>query len=118
MRRNSDDDDETPFDSRPDDSNQIEDLPGDGGRDAVDVHEYEDSVSVVADIPNISEADIDIQCDGRTLAIRIATQPHPVVLQVDLPTYVDNHSAKTRYNNGILEVTLDQDRDPANIGFQ
>lgn len=118
MRRNSDDDDETPVDGRPDGSDQPQIPLTDGGADAVDVYEYEDSISVVADVPSIDEDDVDIQCDGRALGIRIPTQPRPVVLQVDLPTYVDARSAETHYNNGILEVTLDQDYDPANIGFQ
>lgn len=115
VRRNSDDD-ERPFDGRADNSDQPP-LP-DGGVDAVDVHEYADSVTVVADIPGTSAGDVDIQCDGRTLAIRAETTARPVVLQVDLPTYVDSDSAETTYNNGILEVALDQDYDPANIGFQ
>lgn len=118
MRRNPDDDERPPFDSRPDSSDQPQHPLADGGTDAVDVHEYEDTVSVVADIPDISEDDVDVQCDGRALAVRISTQPQPIVLQVDLPTYVDAHSAETHYNNGILEIALDQDYDPANIGFQ
>jgi len=117
VRRNPDDE-TPPFDSRPDDSDRPHSLLADGGADALDVYENEDTVSVVADIPGVDEDDVDTQCDGRMLVIRISTQPQPVVLQVDLPTYVDSRSAETSYNNGILEVTLDQDYDPANIGFQ
>jgi HSP20 family protein len=115
VRRNSDDD-ERPFDDATD--NRDQPPLADGGVDAVDVHEYQDTVTVVADIPDSSEDAVDIQCDGRTLAIRAETTARPVVLQVDLPTYVDSGSAETTYNNGVLEVALDQDYDPANIGFQ
>jgi HSP20 family protein len=52
------------------------------------------------------------------LAIRATRDPHPFVKRVDLPAYVDDQSARTSFNNGILEVTLDRDTDPANIGFQ
>lgn len=118
MRRNPDDDETPPFDSHPDSPDQPEHPLADGGTEAVDVYEYEDTVSVVADIPGIDEDDVDIQCDGRALAIRISARRQPAVLRVDLPTYVDARSAETGYNNGVLEVTFDQDYDPANIGFQ
>jgi len=117
VRRNPADDDH-PFDSPPDDSDQLLNGAGKSGTEAVDVREYEDTVSVVADIPNVDGDDIDIKCDGRALAVRISTDSRPVVLRVDLPTYVDDQSAETHYNNGVLEITLDQDYDPANIGFQ
>jgi HSP20 family protein len=117
VRRNSDDD-EHPFDSTPDDIDQMLRTMAGDATDRVDVHEYDDRISVVADIPGIEESDIDIQCDGRTLAIRISAASRPVVMRVDLPAYVDDQSVRTSYNNGVLEVTFDRGRDPANIGFQ
>lgn len=117
MRRNSDDD-ENPFG---DTFGGIDELlsgsPGDE-TEPVDVHEYDDEIRVVADIPDVSRDDIDIQCDGRTLAIRTARESHPFRKRVDLPAYVDDRSARTSFNNGVLEVVLDRDTDPANIGFQ
>lgn len=116
MRRNSDDD--TPFDDIFGGVDQILNTMGDDASDRVDVYEYEDSISVIADIPGAEESDIDIQCDGRRLAIRVSTETRPLAMQVDLPAYVDAQSARTSYNNGVLEVTLDREPDPANIGFQ
>lgn len=117
MRRNSDDD-ENPFDGISSDIDQVLSTMAGDATDRVDVHKYEDSISVVADIPGIEETDIDLQCDGRTLGIRVSTETRPLVMQVDLPEYVDDQSARTSYNNGVLEVTLDREQDPANIGFQ
>lgn len=117
MRRNSDDD-ENPFDGVPSDIDQMLNTMTGDATDRVDVHEYDERISVVADIPGVEESDIDTQCDGRTLAIRVSTETRPLVMQVDLPEYVDDQSARTSYNNGVLEVTLDRDQDPANIGFQ
>lgn len=115
MRRNADDD-ENPFG---DIFDQIGGMPGGAGEETepVDVHEYDDEIRVVADIPEASKEDIDIQCDGRVLAIAVARDPHPVVKRVDLPAYVDDDSLDASFNNGILEVTLDREPDPANIGF-
>ena len=115
MRRNSDDDDNSSgvFDG-------IEEMLSGmtGGESApVDVHEYDDEIRVVADIPDAERGDIDVRCDGRTVAIRAATDPRPFRTRADLPAYVDAESARTSFNNGVFEVTFDRDTDPANIGF-
>jgi len=114
MRRNADDD-ENPFGDVFGEINEM--LSGGDEAEAVDVHEYEDEIRVVADIPDTSQDEIDIQCDGRVLAIRAARDPRPFRTRIDLPAYVDDQSAQMSYNNGVLEVTLDRDSDPANIGF-
>ena len=89
-----------------------------GGEEApVDVHEYDDEIRVVADLPEVTSEDVEIRCDGRTVAIYAAVKPRPFVTRVDLPAYVDDQSAQRNFNNGILEMTFDRDTDPANIGF-
>jgi HSP20 family protein len=116
MRRNSDDDE----DSFGGVFGGIEEMLSgmtDGESAPVDIHEYDDEIRVVADIPDADGDDIDIQCDGRSLAIRAATDPHPFRTRVDLPAYVDEQSARTKFNNGVFEVTLERDTDPASIGF-
>ena len=117
MRRNPDDDDD-PFGNTFGGISEL--LSGMAGDDTVpvDVHEYDDEIRVVADLPDASEDDIETQCDGRILAIRVARDPRPVVERVDLPAYVDEQSAELSFNNGVLEVTLNRGTDPANIGFQ
>lgn len=116
MRRNSDDD-EDPFGGG---FSGIEDLLAGmtgGGGAPVDVHEYDDEIRVVADLPDATQEDVEIRCDGRTVAIYAAVEPRPFVTRVDLPAYVDDQSAQRNLNNGILEITFDRDTDPANIGF-
>jgi HSP20 family protein len=115
MRRNADDD-ENPFG---DIFGELNGMLGGAGEatDPVDVHESDDEIRVVADIPEASKDEIDIQCDGRVLAIAVARDPRPVVKRVDLPAYVDDGSIDASFNNGILEVTLDREPDPADIGF-
>jgi HSP20 family protein len=117
MRRNPDDDD-NPFGDLFGEINGMLSGMADEETEPVDVHKYDDELRVVADIPDASQEEIDIQCDGRNLAIRVARDPHPVIKRVDLPAYVDDQSAEMSFNNGILEVTLDRTNDPANIGFQ
>jgi HSP20 family protein len=86
--------------------------------DRVDVHKYDGHVTVVADVPVTTEDDIDVRSDGRVLGIRAATDPRPFAIRVDLPAYVDSESADVSLNNGILEITLTRERDPADIGFR
>ena len=86
--------------------------------DRVDVHEYDDRLVVVADLPGVSEDAIDLQCDGRVLAIHATAEAGPFLVRVDLPAYVDPESVAETLNNGILEVTLTRERDPADIGFR
>jgi HSP20 family protein len=117
MRRNPDDDDDPFGDTFGGLSEMLSGMAGDD-TEPVDVHEYDDEIRVVADIPDASQEDIDTQCDGRILAIRVARAPRPVIRRVDLPAYVDDQSAEMSFNNGVLEVTLDRETDPANIGFQ
>lgn len=114
MKRNPDDDEDNPTDI----FNQLNSMLGDtSDSDPVDVHKYDEEIRVVADLPGTDESDIGIQCDGRTLTIQIAQNPVPQIKRIELPEYVDAQSADMSFNNGILEVTLDRDNDPANIGF-
>lgn len=117
MRRNSDDDEDSLGGVFGGIEEMLSGMTGDE-MVPVDVHEYDDEVRIVADLPDVTRDDIDIQCDGRTVAIHAANEPRPFGTRVDLPAYVDDQSATTSFNNGILEVTFDRDTDPANIGFQ
>lgn len=116
MRRNADDDE--PFAGGFPGGVPFGNPVTDETSDRVDIHEYDDQVTVVAELPAVDEDDIDLQCDGRTLAIRVAADTQPLLVKVDLPTYVDAGSMETTLNNGILEITLTTDRDPADIGFR
>lgn len=117
MRRNSDDDEES-FGGVFSGIDKMLSGMTEGESTPVDIHEYGDEIRIVADLPDATRDDIDIDCDGRTVAIRAERESRPFVTRVDLPAYVDDQSARTSFNNGVLEVTLDRDTDPANIGFQ
>jgi HSP20 family protein len=80
-----------------------------------DVHETDDEVRVVADLPGVTKEAIDLQCDGQTLTIDAAGGDREYHEQVRLPRRVDEHSASANYNNGILEVTFDPATDSTNI---
>jgi HSP20 family protein len=81
----------------------------------VDVHEYDDRITVIADMPGVEKSDIDVTCDGRTLSIRASGASASYAERVRLPAPVDEQSASATYNNGVLEVQLERADDSADI---
>ena len=87
-----------------------------GGSDThADVHEYDDRITVIADLPGVAKSDIDLKCDGRVVSIHAASDARSYDERVRLPARVDEHSAEATYNNGVLEVTFDRAEDSADI---
>ncbi len=81
----------------------------------VDVHETDDDVRVVADLPGVGKESIDLKCDGKVLTISAESDYRSYDERVRLPTHVDEHSATATYNNGVLEVVFDPVDDSADI---
>jgi HSP20 family protein len=88
---------------------------GFGSDTHVDVHETDDDVRVVADLPGVEKDDIELKCDGEVLTIEAASAHRNYEERVSLPTRVDEHSATATYNNGVLEVSFDHVEDSADI---
>ncbi len=80
-----------------------------------DVHETDDEVRVVADLPGVTKDAIDLQCDGQTLTIDAAGGDREYHERIRLSRRVDEHSASANYNNGILEVSFEPATDSTNI---
>jgi len=126
MRRNRDDDDpfdevfreiERLMDEMMGVDAEIETAVGTGGGSDThaDVHEYDDRITVIADLPGVEKSDIDLKCDGRVVSIHAASDARSYDERVHLPARVDEHSAEATYNNGVLEVTFDRADDSADI---
>jgi len=81
----------------------------------VDVHENDDEVRVIADIPGVNKDDIDLKCDGRTLHLDAASDTRDYRQRISLPSPVDEHSASATYNNGVLEVVFERDSESTSI---
>jgi HSP20 family protein len=84
----------------------------------VDIHEYDDTLTVIADVPGLSKKDIDLQCDGRFLSIQASTETREYNERIQLPATVDEHSASATYNNGVLEVSFDRADESAEIDLE
>ncbi len=80
-----------------------------GGADVhYDVHETEELLRVVADLPGVEKEAIDLRCDGEALTVDAAGAGREYHERVPLPVPVDEHSADASYNNGVLEVEFDR----------
>ena len=91
------------------------DRTGSAGDVHYDIHEEDDTVRVVADIPGVTKTDIDLQCDGTTLNLDADGGDRSYRERIELPSPVDERSASATYNNGVLEVTFDRSGDSTSI---
>lgn len=88
---------------------------GEGSNVHLDIHETDDKLRVVADIPGVTKDDIDLQCDGRTLMLEATGAERSYSERISLPTRVDENSASATYNNGVLEVVFERANDSTSI---
>jgi HSP20 family protein len=72
----------------------------------IDVFDTDDTIQIVAEMPGIEKSDVDLRVEGRHLEIHAARGDRRYHETVELPTEVDENSAKATYKNGVLEVTL------------
>jgi HSP20 family protein len=81
----------------------------------LDIHERDDEIRVVADIPGVEKEAIELQCDGKTLHLEAGSGERRYDERISLPGRVDEHSASATYNNGVLEVAFDRVDDSTSI---
>jgi len=87
-----------------------------GGHDVhLDIHETDDELRVVADVPGVEKEDIELKCDGTTLTLDAVGGDRTYSERIDLPAPVDEHSASATYNNGVLEVVFKRANDSTSI---
>lgn len=73
----------------------------------VDIHDEDDRLRVVADLPGVEKDDIDVTCDGRIVYVRADGEHRSYDERVRLPRRVDETSASASYNNGVLEIQFE-----------
>ncbi len=74
----------------------------------VDIHEDDDEIRVIADLPGVEKDDIRLRCDGQVLTISASSERRQYDERIRLPDRVDETSAEATYNNGVLEVRLNR----------
>jgi len=72
----------------------------------VDAMAQGDAVKVVAELPGVEKSDINLECDGHTLTLKVETDKRRYFKQLELPAEVDPDTSKATYKNGVLELLL------------
>ena len=74
----------------------------------VDTIVHSDVVKVVAELPGVDKSDISLECDGRTLILKVDTEKRRYHKSLELPVEVDPDTSKASYKNGVLELILNR----------
>ena len=74
----------------------------------VDTIVHDDLVKVVAELPGVEKSDINLNCDGRNLTLKVETEKRRYYKDLELPVEVDPDTSKASYHNGVLELTLNR----------
>lgn len=77
----------------------------------VDMIEADGEVQVVAELPGVDKKDIKLSGTEDSLTIEVESPDRKYYKEVKLPTKVKVREAKTRYKNGVLEVTFPKHED-------
>jgi len=105
----------------PDRSVSFDSGPADNGFGTdthVDIHETDDEIRVIADLPGIQKDNIDLECDGETLTISAGSEHRQYDERISLPTRVNEHTASATYNNGVLEVVFEPAEQSSDISLE
>ena len=72
----------------------------------VDVMSSGDEIKVIAELPGVNKEDIKVSASENTVTIQTDTPERKYRKDIELPDEVDQSSAKSTYQNGILEITF------------
>ncbi len=68
--------------------------------------EGSDELKIIAELPGVQKEDIKLKTTDRTILITAGNGEYKYQKKLALPRAVQPETAKARYNNGVLEVTL------------
>jgi HSP20 family protein len=71
-----------------------------------DVFDEEDHITVVAELPGVSEDEIKIEVTGDIFKLTATGKDRKYAKEILLPCKVKKEGLKSSYKNGVLEVTL------------
>ena len=91
---------------------------GFGSDTHVDVHDTDEEIRVIADLPGVEKANIELECDGKTLTISARSDHREYDERVSLPRRVNEHTASATYNNGVLEVVFEPAENSSGISLE
>jgi len=82
----------------------------------IDVVSTEKEVKVTVEMPGVSKDKIKIDAYDSTVEVRSEDPQRKYHRTIDLPQEADVETAKSKYNNGILEITFDKKKETKTKG--
>ena len=76
----------------------------------IDIFDEADHISVIAELPGVSEDEIKVELAGDILNLTASDRDRKYAKEILLPGKVKPESMKTSYRNGILEITLQKEK--------
>jgi HSP20 family protein len=77
----------------------------------IDVVSTDKEVKVTVDMPGVSKENIRIDAYGSTVEVRSGDPHRKYHKTIDLPEQADIETAKSKYNNGVLEITFEKKKE-------
>jgi HSP20 family protein len=77
----------------------------------IDVVSTETEVKVTVDMPGVSKENIRIDAYGSTVEVKSEDPHRKYHKRIDLPEEADIETAKSKYNNGVLEITFEKKKE-------
>jgi len=72
----------------------------------IDIVDANGEIKVIAELPGVEKEDIKLHGTEDTLTISVDTPKRKYLKEIPLPTKINPKEAKTKYKNGVLEVTI------------
>jgi len=63
-------------------------------------------VQVIVELPGVSKNDIKLRGTEESIIVSVDTAEHKYYKKLELPVKVEPKTAKSKYNNGVLEITI------------
>ena len=71
-----------------------------------DIMDADGEVRVIVELPGVEKDDIKLSGTEYKLTISVDTPQHKYFKEVELPAKVDTKKATSKYNNGVLDITV------------
>lgn len=71
-----------------------------------DVMDANGNIKAIIELPGVSKQDIKLTGTKKTLTISVDTADRKYYKKLDLPVEVNHETTKSKYKNGVLEVTI------------
>jgi HSP20 family protein len=75
----------------------------------VDVMTTDGEVKVIVELPGVSKDDIDLRGTEDSMTVSVDGPKRKYYRKLELPVKVDPKTAKSKYMNGVLEVTIKEE---------